>query len=101
MATLQELFDLRNNSALRNRVCAACWNAAKTIFLEPEATPLHAERLAWAVGILRDNGEGVAVQQIFRAVSVLLQDTNGTATDINIQNAVDTVIDKFAAVEGA
>jgi hypothetical protein len=33
MATLIELFDMRNESVLRNRVAAAGWNAAKDIFV--------------------------------------------------------------------
>lgn len=34
MATLQELFDMRNDSVLRNKVAAAGWNAAKDVFTE-------------------------------------------------------------------
>ncbi len=100
MATLQELFDLRNNSALRNRVVAACWEAARAIFIESEGTSLHAERLAWAVRAFQDNGEGAAIMQVSRAASVLLQDDGEAATDSAVQVAVDAIIDKFAAAEG-
>lgn len=48
MATLQELFNMRNDSALRNRVAAAGWNLAKDIFIEDGATVSHAERMIWA-----------------------------------------------------
>ena len=101
MVTLQELFDFRNNTELRNRVAAACSNAAKEIFLELETVPNHEERLTWAVAIFRDNGEGAAVTQVFRAVVVVLQDTVETALDVDVQNAVDAVIDYFATAGGA
>ena len=96
MATLDELFKLRNSSALRNRVAAAGWNAAKDIFLEDGATAHHAERIAWAVKMLRDSGEGMEVEQVFRALCVLLQDSGEAATDTQIETAVGQVINHFA-----
>ena len=97
MATLQELFDMRNSSELRNKVAAAGWNAAKDIFTENEATINHAERLVWAVKALRDHGDGETISDIFKAAIVLLQD-NANPTDIQIQTAVEQVIDKFATI---
>ncbi len=98
MGTLEQLFDLRNASALRNRVAAACWRTAKTIFQEADGTPLHAERLAWAVRILRDSGEGQPVLEIFRAAILLLENQGEQATDAEIQNAVDAIVNKFAVM---
>jgi len=98
MATLQELFDMRNSSALRNLVAAAGWNAAKDIFTENESTPNHAERLVWAVKALRDQGDGQTVSDIFKATIVLLQD-NADPTDAQIQTAVGQVINKFATID--
>lgn len=95
MATLQELFDMRNNSVLRNKVAAAGWNAAKDIFIEDVATGHHTERMTWAVKALRDSGEGETIGDIFKATIVLLQD-NAEPTDVQIQTAVGQVIDKFA-----
>ena len=97
MATLIELFDMRNESVLRNRVAAAGWNAAKDIFVEDAATTYHAERLVWAVKALRDDGTGGAVGDIFKAAIVLLQD-NAAPTDAQIQTSVEQVIDKFATI---
>lgn len=97
MATLQELFDMRNDSALRNRVAAAGWNAAKDIFVEDVGTPNHAERLVWAVKALRDDGTGETVSDIFKASIVLLQD-NAEPTDAQVQTSVEQVIDKFATI---
>ena len=98
MATLEQLFDLRNSSALRNRVAAAGWNEAKDIFLEDGATAHHAERVIWAVEMLRDNGSGAKVEQVFRAVCVLLQDDGEAATGTQIQTAVGQVVNHFATV---
>jgi len=97
MATLQELFNMRNDTELRNKVAAAGWNAAKDIFVEDVGTTNHAERLVWAVKALRDLGDGETVGDIFKASIVLLQDS-GTPTDIQIQTAVEQVIDKFATI---
>ena len=96
MVTLDELFELRNSSALRNRVAAAGWNESKNIFLEDGAAAHHADRVTWAVKMLRDSGEGAEVEQVFRAVCVLLQDTGETSTDIQIQTAVGQVVNHFA-----
>lgn len=97
MATLQELFDMRNDSVLRNMVAAAGWNAAKDIFIEDAATANHAERLIWAVKALRDHGDGQTISDVFKATIVLLQD-NADPTDAQIQTAVEQVIDKFATI---
>ena len=97
MATLQDLFDMRNDSVLRNMVAAAGWNAAKDIFVEDVGTPNHAERLVWAVKSLRDDGTGETVSDIFKASIVLLQD-NASPTDAEIKTAVGQVIDKFATI---
>lgn len=97
MATLQELFDMRNDSPLKNKVAAAGWNAAKDIFTEDPGTVNHAERLIWAVKALRDHGDGETISDIFKASIVLLQD-NVNPTDVQIQTSVEQVINKFATV---
>jgi hypothetical protein len=97
MATLQELFGMRNDSALRNKVAAAGWNAAKDIFVEDGATTNHAERMVWAVKALRDSGDGQVISDIFKATIVLLQD-NSEPTDAQIQTVVEQVINHFATI---
>ena len=97
MATLKELFNMRNSSELRNRVAAAGWNAAKDIFTESNTIVDHAKRSIWAVKALRDDGDGQAISDIFKASIVLLQD-NTDITDAQIQAAVDQVINKFATI---
>ena len=95
MATLQELFDMRNSGSLHNLVAAAGWNAAKDIFTEGVSTEYHTERLIWAVKALRDHGDGQTISDIFKATIVLLQD-NANPTDAQIQMAVEQVTNKFA-----
>lgn len=97
MATLQELFNMRCLSELRNRVAAAGWIAAKDIFTESTGVPNHAERLVWAIKVLRDHGEGQVVNDIFKSSIVLLQDIVNPS-DAQIQTAVEQVIDKFATI---
>ena len=97
MATLIELFDMRNESVLRNRVTAAGWNAARAILAEDVTTTHHAERLVWAVKALRDDGDGGTVGDIFKAAIVLLQD-NSAPTDAQVQTSVEQVINKFATI---
>lgn len=93
--TLEELFDLKNNSALRNRVAAACWIECKIIFTELDSVPNHTERIKWAVYVLRDSGTGGKVNEVFKAALVVLTDPN-TAIDSDIQTAVGQIVNKFA-----
>ena len=48
MATYLELFSLRNNSDLVNRVAVACVIAADEVRTEDPLTEYHTERLSWA-----------------------------------------------------
>lgn len=98
MATLRELFNLRHDSDMRNRTAAASWRWAKAIFHEADNTPNHAARIAWAISCLR-NGQGECIEEIFRGVSILLEDTNSTSTDEEVEAAVNTVLSKLASVE--
>jgi len=93
--TLQELFELKDDSSLRNRVAAACWVECKTIFTEADTVESHAERIKWAVSVLRDSETGTRINEMFKAVLVVLTDPS-TATDANIQTAVGQIINKFA-----
>jgi len=93
--TLEELFNLKNNSALRNKVAAACWLECKTIFTEADSVTNHLERIVWAVNILRDSGTGSKTREVFRAVLVVLTDPL-TADDTDIKTAVGQVVNKFA-----
>ncbi len=45
MATYTELYELRNNAALRNKVSVACVIASEAIRSESDQTANHANRL--------------------------------------------------------
>ena len=90
--TYEETFDQLGNSVLRNRVAVACWYEGKAIFLEAPEVP---ERIIWAVNIFRDNGTGTKINEVFKAILVVLTNPE-TATDEQIQTAVGQVVNKFA-----
>ena len=96
--TLHQLFDLRTSSSLRNRVAAACWTAAQAVFNEDSQTANHANRVAWACRVLEDDGGGAEVLRVFRAVlmNAAVQAAGDSATDADIQAAVDALVNVFA-----
>jgi len=98
MATYEELFNLRNDTAFRNKVAVAIGVAADAIRVEDAGTANHANRLIWAKQALENPGR-MAEQVHF---SVLIANKAATvsaiqsATDSAIQANVDAVIDVFA-----
>jgi len=104
MATLQEVFDLKSSSSLRNRVAVALAAAAEDVRTEEAATANHAERFAWAVNLLASaNGPEAEAQ---RAMWVFLQNatiqTSGEAsTDNDIQFVVNGLVNFLAGVDTA
>ena len=98
MATYSELYDLRNNSALKNKVAIAVIVAAETIMGEDGGTPNNANRLVWAAGVFAN--PRVESDRMFMAVlaanagSSVAQITG--ASDAAIQANVDEHIDLFA-----
>ena len=98
MATYAELYDLRNDSALRNRVTTACIIAAETVMNEDGATPNHASRLLWAKGVFA-NPSGEA-SRMFMAILAANSGADVSAiqgaTDAAIQTNVDDHIVLFA-----
>ena len=98
MATYTELFDLRSNSDLRNRVAVALIIAAETVRGEDGGTTNHANRLIWAKQVF----EGGLAQANQMLAAVLAANASSTvsqitsATDAAIQTNVDAVVDVFA-----
>ena len=86
MATYAELFSLRNDSALRNKVMTACIVAAEVIMNEDGATANHANRLVWAKKIFAN--PGLEADRMLMAVLA----ANRTETISNIQSATDSII---------
>ena len=98
MASYAELYDLRNDSALRNRVTTACIIAAETVMNEDGATPNNDNRLLWAKAVFA-NPRGEA-SRMFMAILAANESAPvnaiQNATDAAIQVSVDDHIDLFA-----
>jgi len=98
MATYSELFDLRSNSALKNKITVACVIASESIRTEDPGTANHAARLAWAKAVFA--APEAEAERMFMAV--LAQNAAATvaaitgATDAAIQTAVDAAVNVFA-----
>lgn len=98
MATYTELFALRANDALRNRVMVACIIAAEAIRSEAEATANHANRLLWAKAVFANpvsEAERMFWAVLAQNAAVTVAQITG-ATDVQIQTAVNGAVNVFA-----
>ena len=98
MATLEELYALRNNSPLRNKVRAAVMVQANAIMGEDGGTPNNTNRLLWAKAAYE--APRAAVDPMYLAVLSAsaasdVADIIG-ASDVAIQAAVAAAVDLFA-----
>lgn len=98
MATYTELFDLRHNSDLMNRISVANIVAAEVIRKETTSVPNHANRLIWAKAVFEN--PTIEAKRMLWAVLAANKDNTVAqitgASDVEIQTAVDTAIDIFA-----
>lgn len=98
MATYNELYGLNSDSELRNRVTMACIVAAETVMAEEDTTPNHANRLVWAALVFAS--PAMEAKRMFMAVLAANKDADvaaiQSATDAQIQAAVDNHVDLFA-----
>lgn len=98
MATYAELYGLKNDSALRNRVLTACVIAAEAVMNEVDTTPNHANRLIWAAAVFA--GPVSEANRMFMAVLAANKDVTvaqiQSASDAAIQTNVDDHVDLFA-----
>lgn len=98
MATYSELFDLKSNDTLKNKIAVACIIASEAIRTESAGTTNHAERLAWAKAVFANP----AVESERMMWAVLAQNSAATvsqitnATDATIQTAVNNAVNVFA-----
>lgn len=96
MATYHELFDLRTDSALRNRIAVACTKKAQSLIDGPSPS---ADELAWANTVLNDP---IAMANTIMAY-VLAANSSATiaqitgASDAAIQANVDAAASKLIA----
>lgn len=98
MATYAELFDLRADSALRNRIAVACVVAAEAIRSEDAATANHANRLLWAKAVFA-NPVGEAERMLWAVLAAnkaLSEAQIKGASDAAVQTAVNAAVNVFA-----
>ena len=98
MAAYTELYDLRTDSALRNRVTVAVIVAAETVMNELDTVPNHTNRLVWAKLVFAS--PSTEAERMFMAVlsanaDITVAQIQG-ASDTAIQANVDEHIDLFA-----
>ena len=98
MATYAEILIAHADTALLNKVRVATVVAATDIMLESDATPNHANRLAWAKTVFGDP----AIAGARMMWPVLAQNKTATlsqitgADDATVQGAVDSAVNVFA-----
>jgi len=98
MATYLELYALRSNSELQDRVRMAVAVAAEMIRVEDVGTENHANRVTWAVNALA-NPMHMAEQTLWAVLASNKDLTTAQivgASDVAIQENVDAVVDLFA-----
>ena len=103
MATYLELFSLRTNSELVNKVTVACIVAAEFIRTEDTQTANHTERMIWAAKVFA-NPEAEARRVLWALLAANKAATASNilaATDAAIQTNVDAAIDVFALADAA
>ncbi len=98
MATYIELFNLRNNSILKNRVSVAIIVAAENIRSDGSPPANQAVRLIWAkASFANPNQEADRMLWALLAANKSSTVSNITdASDAVIQTAVDAAVDIFA-----
>jgi len=98
MATYTELFGLRSNDDLRNRVSIACIVAAEAIRSESDATTNHANRLKWAKRVF-EHPEIESARMLWALLAANKSATVAQITgvsDTNMQTGVDNAVNLFA-----
>jgi hypothetical protein len=94
MATYIELYDLRSNSSLLNKIVVASTKKAQTLI---DLAAPTASQLAWAKKVI-DNPLGVSsalFNYVLAANSSATTAAIQSASDATIQANIDAVVDKF------
>lgn len=95
MATLAEVYSMRSNADLKNRIAAAAAKQAYWIITtEPLDTPNHAERVTWAKSVMLDP-ETEANRMMWAVIQNPTIQT-GSATDNDVEYVVNVLVDVFA-----
>ena len=98
MATYLELFELRKDSDLQDRISAAVAIAADTIQNELDTVPNHANRIIWASEAMASPGskrDGM-IAAVLSANKDAAKEQILAANDAAIQANVDAAVNLFA-----
>jgi hypothetical protein len=96
MASLLEIYALRFDTDLKNRVMAAIAKAAQDVINESDTTENHANRIIWARDSLTD-AQTMAEKFMWAVVgNASIQNNGANSTDNDIQFVVNSNIDTFA-----
>lgn len=98
MATYLELLQAQANDTLRQKVRVACVVAADAVRVESYGTANHANRLAWAKGVMQNPelaGDAMVWAVLAQNAAVPLANILG-ASDAAVQTAVAAAIDLMA-----
>ena len=98
MASYVELFGLRSNDLLRNRIVVACAVAAEAVRVEAETTPNHANRLTWAKAVFANpiaEGERMIWAILAQNAGFTVAQITG-ADDATVLAAVKNAVNVFA-----
>lgn len=101
MATYTELYALKDDTALKNKIQVACVVAAEEIRTEPSNTAHHLNRQKWASRVFA-NPEGESDRMLWAVLAANRTFTVGQiqgATDSAIQTAVNDAVNVFAQQE--
>lgn len=98
MANYEELFDLRRNQMLLDKITTAIAVAADTIRTEAGGTANHANRVIWSREAAKSPHQmaGVFMTMVLAANKGASPGAISGASDTAIQTNVDAVIDYFA-----
>lgn len=100
MATYEELFTLKSNDALRNKVSVACVVAADAIRSDPSPPGNQTNRLLWAAAVMA-NPQAEADRMLWAVLATNKDQEVASiqgASDSAIQTNVDAAVDLFAGV---
>ena len=87
------MYRARQQPQLGMRVAVALLQTARGILTEASTTTNHANRLQWAMHTFQDP-DAMTAKMIWAFVSVPAV-ASGTATDTQLQNVSDTIVDLY------
>lgn len=89
-----EIYRLYQSSLVRSKVQGLMVRAANDIYNELDTVPNHAQRLKWALDVMKDGANNINVMMAFVAMNALI--LGGAYVDEDLRFLVNSNIDKWA-----